>query len=191
MSLFKKSTKNETQYPFYSVHMAFTRDGLFLRPFIINSNKTAIKDMESGKIATIPNREADSKRELSSEELHPALQELYNIPNILSDSLASLLYNTTPSHEVIPGKAFESLNLALRHHDVNYSRKNIFLETDGPYSDWQKELCTYSDLKSALIYTKYTLREEYKKQQKQHDIQTNKQLQSKKIEQIAKQSLDF
>ncbi len=92
----------ETKYYFNDLNWAYTEDGSFVTPFVINHEKTAIKDIKTDKIQTIPCREIGSQRPLEDKELKEALKLLYSMENIKEGSIGDITMNLPRRGDILP-----------------------------------------------------------------------------------------
>ncbi|MBQ8845244.1 MAG: hypothetical protein IJ008_04455 [Clostridia bacterium] len=69
-----KEKKEEEKYPLREILFAQTEDGTLVKPFVINSEKTKIKDIETGAIVDL-----EKKKGLTiKRQVQKALTKLYN-----------------------------------------------------------------------------------------------------------------
>ncbi len=141
----------ETQYYFNDLHWAYTKDGSFLMPFVINHDKTAIKDIKTDKIQTIPCRETSSQRLLEKSELEEALKLLYSKENIKDCPVDT-----------------DSIFIKLSFTKFSDIRHLII-------SNYQDKIVSYSDLKPLICQMKKQLQQVHKANERRKSIESNRQ----------------
>lgn len=129
----KQKEKNAPKYNIHSIEYAYTEDGSFVAPFVINKEATKVKDIETDKVVALKDGE------YSQPNLHQALSTLFSIDadKIQTQSLLFMVEYFTYGTQ-IPGKIFKDVRSEIletglagdnRSTAINYGRIHYLTPT--------------------------------------------------------------
>ncbi len=144
----------ETSYPLYSIYMAYTKDGSFMKPFAYsNDKKETFSDMETGKMVDIPKNPV---------ELAKIIKDLYGIDNLETEYLRDFIGETFDYGEKVPGFPFTKLEFERFLKMFDLETDPLMGDTqviyDGNWMDWN---ATYSQLKPLMKFAQNRIKENY------------------------------